>query len=159
MSGSGLPPDILAAIGGIERTIDSGAASADQLRTILTLLDDVTLVPEIKALLARMNNQPQVYEVPNTLTRTMRRAEELRDEREFRRSLATTMGAGGGTALLVGSLLACLNPVVGAIALIPAAGGAWVGFVAWAGGRRLDKERTLYRQIAERLAAVLKGVE
>jgi hypothetical protein len=108
----------------------------------------------IKDELARSRSNSQVYEIPNTITRIMRRAEELRDEQEFQRQVITTMGAGGGTSLLVGSLLACINPAMGAMALVPAFGGILVGFAAWVGGRRLDKERTFYRQIAERLAAI-----
>ncbi len=113
----------------------------------------------MRELLQRRHNDPQIYEIPNTVVRIMRKVEEYRDEREFHRALVTTMAAGGGTALIVGSIMAGLNPLVGGFALVPAAVGVWSAGVAWIAGGRLDKERILYKQIAERLAAIIKAME
>jgi hypothetical protein len=95
------------------------------------LLDDVTFIPELKKLLARQHNSPQLYEIPNSIIDMQRKAEELQGRREFTRTAITTGGTGGGTALVVGGILACLNPAIGLIALIPVAGGAWMGLEAY----------------------------
>jgi hypothetical protein len=144
----------------LERLIssDSLAASPAQLRHMLQLLDDVTFIPALKALLERLRGQPQAFDIPNAVRGMARRAEELQGRREFTRTALTTAGAGGGTALVVGGTLACLNPAIGLIAPIAAAGGAWMGLEGYFAGRKLEQERVLYKQLAERVLAISKGM-
>jgi hypothetical protein len=58
---------------------------------------------------------------------------------------------GGGTALIFGGIISLLKPAIGFLALIAVGGGAMMGGAAWIGARRLDDERSAYRQIAEQL--------
>lgn len=69
------------------------------------------------------------------------------------------MGIGGGASLIVGGFVSLLNPAIGFLALVVMWGGAMTGGAAYIGARRLDDERSVYKQIAERLSAVLKAVE
>lgn len=69
------------------------------------------------------------------------------------------MAVGAGTGLITGGVVALLNPAIGFLALIAVGGGAVMGGAAWIGMRRLDDERSVYRQIAERLSAILKAVK
>jgi hypothetical protein len=149
--------DIEALLARVERDLGD-EPSADGLRQIRSLFDDATFLTQLKDLLARRHNDPQIYEIPNTIMRIMRRAEELRDERETDRGVVNSMALGGGTGLIVGGIVACLNPVIGLFAIIPAIGGLAMAGTSWMGVRRLDKERTLYRQIAERLAVIYKAI-
>ena len=157
MSGNPSHPDIEAVLEQVETAL-SDRLGADELRAIRDLLDDAAFLPQLQALLARRHNDPQIYGIPNTIARIMRKAEERRDEVETDRGWISTMAAGGGAALIVGSVIASLNPIVGVLALAAAAGGLAMAGTSWIGLRRLDKEKTIYRQIAERLAEVLKAV-
>jgi uncharacterized membrane protein HdeD (DUF308 family) len=69
------------------------------------------------------------------------------------------MAVGGGTALIIGGVVALLNPAIAFLALVAVGGGAIMGGAAWIGVRRLDDERSAYKQIGERLSAILKVVE
>ena len=60
---------------------------------------------------------------------------------------------------MFGSLLTALNPAVGLIALAPALGAAGIGGLAWFGVRRFDDEKTIYKQIGDRLSAIVKAIE
>ena len=105
------------------------------------------------------NNPDEKVAVLNRLTLIMREAERLRDKRESERGLVGQMAIGGGTGLIIGGVVALLNPAIGFLALIAVGGGAVMGGAAWMGIRRLDDERSAYKQLAERLSAILKVVE
>jgi hypothetical protein len=68
------------------------------------------------------------------------------------------MAVGGGTSLIVGGIIALLNPAIHFLALFPVGGGVAMGVAAWIGVRRLDDDRSAYKQIAERLSTILKVV-
>jgi hypothetical protein len=160
MSGGRTSPDLEEALKELDALFVEGMApSAGQLKRARDLLDDATFLPELKKLLERRHNDPQVYEIPNTIIRIMRKAEELQGQREFTRNALTSAGIGGSTALVVGGILACLNPAIGLVVLIPAAGGAWMAIEGYMAGRKLELERVLYKQIAERLATISKGLD
>jgi hypothetical protein len=72
--------------------------------------------------------------------------------------LVAQLAIGGGATLLIGSVIASLNPVIGVFALIPAVGGVVMSGAAWIGLRRVDKEKTLYRQIGDRLGEIRRGI-
>lgn len=152
-------PDIEATLGQIEVRVRHSMPS-DELVQIRNLFDDATFLPELKKLLVRLDNKPEEkIAVLNRLTAIMRKAETLRDKRESERSLVGQMAVGGGTALIIGGVVSLLNPAIGFLALVAVGGGAIMGGAAWIGARRLDDERSAYKQIAERLSAILKVVE
>lgn len=151
-------PDVEAVLRQIEVQIPH-AMSADEFVRIRNLFDDATFLPELKKLLVRLDSNPdEKVAVLNRLTFIMREAETLRDRRESERGLIGQMAVGGGTALIIGGIISLLNPAIGFLALIAVGGGAMMGGAAWIGARRLDDERSAYRQIAERLSAILKVV-
>jgi hypothetical protein len=152
-------PDIEAVLGEIEAQIPH-SMPANELVRIRDLFDDATFLSELKRLLVRLDNNPnEMVAVLNRLTRIMREAERMRDKRESERGLVGQMAVGGGTGLIIGGVVALLNPAIGFLALIAVGGGAVMGGAAWIGARRLDDERSAYKQIAERLSAILKVVE
>lgn len=159
MSGRSPGPDIDAVLRQIEARI-SHSMPAGEIVLIRDLFDDATFPPELKRLLLRLDNNPEEkVAVLNRLTLIMREAERLRDKRGSERGLIGQMAVGGGTGLIVGGVVALLNPAIGFLALIAVAGGAVMGGAAWIGARRLDDEQSAYKQIAERLAAILKAIE
>jgi hypothetical protein len=149
--------DIEAVVTQIEKDLE-GTSHPDKLRAIRDLLDDAAFLPQLRDLLARRHNDPQSYEIPNAISRILRKVEELRDERETDRGLVAQLAIGGGATLLIGSVIASLNPVIGVFALIPAVGGVVMSGAAWIGLRRVDKEKTLYRQIGDRLGEIRRGI-
>jgi hypothetical protein len=86
----------------------------------------------------------------------MRDAEERRDRKEWHRSVVTTSALGGSASLIIGSIVASLNPVVALFAIVPLIGGIVIGGSAYFGASLLERERSLYKQIADRLAAIVK---
>lgn len=159
MSGTGPTPDIDDVLRRIEKQI-SDPLPADELARIRELFDDATFLPELRKILLGLHNRPDdKVTVLNRLTKIMRQAEAMRDRRESERGLVGQMAIGGGTGLIVGGVIALLNPAIGLLALVAAGGGAVMGGAAWFGVRRLDDERTVYKQIAERLAIIVKAVE
>jgi hypothetical protein len=159
MSQSDPGPNIDAVLRQIETRIPH-SMPANELVQIRDLFDDATFLPEVKKLLVRLDNNPEEkVAVLNRLTLIMREAERLRDKRESERGLVGQMAVGGGTGLIIGGVVALLNPAIGFLALVAVGGGAVMGGAAWIGVRRLDDERSSYKQIVERLSAILKVLE
>jgi hypothetical protein len=159
---SGEPPGLDALA--IEETLDwiesdlSGTPSAEQLRAIRIILDDATFVPVLKEALKRNIGHNSRFSIPNELSTLMRLAEERRDQKETHRGWVNQFGLAGSGALVFGGILACLNPIIGVLAIIPIAGGIFVAGTSCIGMRRLDEEKTLYKQLAERLSEIRKAI-
>lgn len=152
-------PDIEGILRRIEAQIPH-AMPVEELAGIRDLFDDAAFLPALRKLLLRLDNLPEeTVALLNRLTLIKREAERMRDTRESERSLIGQMALGGATGLIVGGVIAMLNPVVGLFGLVAVGGGAVMGGAAWIGARRLDNERSAYKQIAERLADILKAVE
>ena len=152
-------PDIAAVLRQIESKIRLSMPIEELLR-IRDLLDDAAFLPDLKALLRQLGNNPEEkITLLNRLTLTMRETERLRDKRESWRSLIGQMALGGGTGLIIGGVVAFLNPVVGLLALIVAGGGALMGVTGWIAARRLDDQRSAYKQITDRVSAIIKAVD
>jgi hypothetical protein len=159
MSQTSQGPDVEAILRQIEARIPHSMPYGELVQ-IRDLFDDAAFLPELKKRLVRLDNNPaEKIGVLNRLTLIMSEAERLRDTRESERGLVGQMAVGGGTGLIIGGDVALLNPVIGFLALIAVGGGVVMGGAAWIGARRLDDERSAYKQIAERLSAVLKEVE
>ena len=88
----------------------------------------------------------------------IRLAEERRDQKETHRGWVKQIGLAGSGALVFGGILACLNPAIGVLAIIPVAGGIFVAGTSCFGMKRLVEERTLYKQLAERLSEIRKAM-
>lgn len=95
----------------------------------------------------------------NRLRRIMPRTETLRDDLESQSKQISTIGVSGGVSFVVGATLATLNPAMGLISLVMLVGGAGFGGAGWIGARRLDRERTVYKQIAERMSEINKAID
>jgi len=132
----------------------------EELLQIRDLLDDAAFLPQLKARLRQLDNSPEAkIALLNRLALTMRETERLRDRRESWRSLTGQMAVGGGTGIIIGGVVAFLNPAIGFLALIVAGGGALAGAAGWMIARRLDDQRSAYKQITERVSAIIKAVE
>jgi hypothetical protein len=148
----------------IEKTLEwirsnlDGTPSAEQLRAVRAILDDATFVPVLKEALKRRIGHNSGISIPNELSALMRLAEERRDQKETHRGWVNQFGLAGSGALVFGGILACLNPAIGVLAIIPVAGGIFVAGTSCFGMKRLDEERTLYRQLAERLSEIRKAM-
>ena len=147
----------------IEKTLEwirsnlDGTPSAEQLRAVRTILDDATFVPVLKEALKRRIGHNSGISIPNELSALMRLAEERRDQKETHRGWVNQFGLAGSGALVFGGILACLNPAIGVLAIIPVAGGIFVAGTSCFGMKRLDEEKTLYKQLAERLSEIRKA--
>ena len=145
----------------IEKTLDwirsnlDGTPSAEQLRAIRTILDDATFVPVLKEALKRRIGRNSGISIPNELSALMRLVEERRDKKETFRGWVNQFGLTGSGALVFGGILACLNPAIGILGIIPVAAFSWSEHHV--GVKRLDEEKTLYKQLPERLSEIRKA--
>jgi hypothetical protein len=131
-----------------------------ELVRIRRLFDDPTFLIALKKLLSRLHNDTdERVGIITSLTEILRSAEEFRDKRESQRGLIGQMAVGAASGLIVAGAVAMLNPAIGLFALAAIVGGAGIGGVGWTGARRLDDERSVYKQIADRLAVILKAVD
>ncbi|HUB43689.1 MAG TPA: hypothetical protein VMB73_01770 [Acetobacteraceae bacterium] len=120
----------------------------EELLQIRDLLDDAAFLPQLKARLRQLDNSPEAkIALLNRLALTMRETERLRDRRESWRSLTGQMAVGGGTGIIIGGVVAFLNPAIGFLALIVAyrSGGRR------AGGRGRMDDRSAAGRPAQRL--------
>jgi hypothetical protein len=131
-----------------------------ELIQIRNLFDDATFLPGLKKLLARLHNDPdKQIQLVNGITWLMRSFETLRDTKESQRQLMGLMAVGGSMSLVVGGILSLLNPAIGFLALVAVGGGGTMVGTGWIGARRLDDERSVCKQIADRLSTIQKAVE
>ena len=61
--------------------------------------------------------------------------------------------------MIVGGIVAILNPLTGLLALIPVVGGVGILGVSCLGLIRVEDERIGYRQLAARLTEIHEGVQ
>jgi hypothetical protein len=151
--------DIVAVLRELESALRAGC-TAGKLNELITLLDDATFLPELQRVMKTMHNQPAgLYEIPNAIKRCMRIAERRRDKNDTHARIIQATAIGGGSALIVGGIVATLNPVVGLLALVPVVGGMATLGVSCLGVSRVDDEKSGYKQLAERLAEIHKAIQ
>ena len=136
------------------------SAPVGELTEIRDAFDDAAFLPGLKELLGRLHDSPEErIAVLNRLSFIMREAEMLRDRRESDRVLIGQIAVGGGTGLIVGGIVALLNPAFGSLGFIVVAAGMVMGGFGWGGISKLDDQKSAYRQIAEKLLDILKRLE
>ncbi len=62
----------------------------------------------------------------------------------------------GGAALVGGSVIALASATFPLVVLLPIADGAWMAFRGYFEARRIDEERILYGQMAERMGSIVE---
>jgi len=117
-------------------------APVGELTEIRDAFDDAAFLPGLKELLGRLHDSPEErIAVLNRLSFIMREAEMLRDRRESDRVLIGQIAVGGGTGLIVGGIVALLNPAFGSLGFIVVAAGMVMGGFGWGGISKLDDQK------------------
>ena len=127
-----------------------GKVDVRRLRDIRDWLDDPAFLAELLSYIRTLNDPDSLNDIRSRIRHLWRLCEERCDQRKLDKEIILQMGVVGGVGLVTGSLIASASATFPFVVMVPIVGGAWMALQGHFGVRRLDAERLLYQQLAER---------
>lgn len=140
----------------IARDIADGATSLNRLRHMRAILDDASYIQDLERELRQINDPEVVKELHRLATASMRTLQDRAVDCDYDSQMVVQIGAAGGIGFGVAAGATVFTG--GGFIVIPVLAGIAVATIAFAGGRRLNKEAAVVKQLAERLEAVADAI-
>jgi hypothetical protein len=140
----------------VARDIADGATSLDQIRHMRAILDDASYIQDLERELRTINDPEVVKELHRLATASMRAMQDRSVDCVYDSQMVVQIGAAGGIGFGVAAGASVFTG--GASILVPVLAAIAVATIAFAGGRRLNKEAAIVKQLAERLETVADAV-